>query len=256
MNHGFVEKGRIFRHELVGPSIWRMVIELPRTAALARPGQFIHVKVNDPSRILRRPISIAGADKSKGQIEIIYRVVGEGTRLMSMMKEGDVIDSLGPLGSAFTIGDGEILGVGGGVGIAPILFTARRAKPGQMTVVIGGRNKDEVFWKDLFPKNLKKLIVTTDDGSYGIKGFTVGVIPEVYKTQSIERTIVCGPAIMMRKTAELAEAAGVDCEVSLERRMGCGTGTCMACVCDRRDGKGHYKVCADGPVFNSKEVVL
>jgi dihydroorotate dehydrogenase electron transfer subunit len=253
---GMVEKGRIRVHEQVGPEIWRMLIELPRTASMARPGQFIHVKIPDASRLLRRPISISGTDPGKGLVEIIYRVVGGGTRIMSEMKIGDTIDSLGPLGSSFSPVDGEILGVGGGVGIAPILFMARRAKPGQMTVIIGGRNRDEVFWKDLFPDTLKKLIVTTDDGSYGIKGFTVSAIPDVFKKQDIKRTIVCGPAIMMRKTAELSEAAGIDCEVSMERRMGCGTGTCMACVCDRRDGNGHYKVCLDGPVFNSKEVIL
>ena len=138
---GYLEKGAIRRHELVGPDIWRMEIELPRTAGEAVPGQFINIRVPDGLHILRRPISIAGTYPGRGITEIFYRVVGRGTEILSHLKVGDVIDCLGPLGRGFTIPDGHIVGVGGGVGIAPILFTARRTKPGQMTVAIGGRNK-------------------------------------------------------------------------------------------------------------------
>ena len=253
---GFIEKGVIRRHELVGPSIWRMDIELPRTAREALPGQFINIKIPDSSKLLRRPISIAGTDPGRGVTEIFYRVVGEGTKLLSHLRAGDVVDSLGPLGNAFTFTEGHMVGVGGGVGIAPMLFAARRAKPGQMTIAIGGRNQEEVFWKDFFPSALRQLIVTTDDGSYGIKGFSIAVLPDIFAKGDVEEVITCGPGIMMRKVAELAEAAGIRCEASLERRMGCGTGGCLACVADKRDGSGHYKVCADGPVFDTKEVVL
>ena len=253
---GYVEKGTIMLHEQVGPSIWRMQLELPLTARDAKPGQFIHIKVNDPRYILRRPISIAGTEPGKGLVEIIYRIVGKGTEAMSHLKEGDVVDCLGPLGTAFDMEKDHIVGIGGGVGIAPILFMARKAKPGQMTVVIGGRNKEEVFWKDFFPKNVKQLIVTTDDGSYGIKGFSVSVLPDLFKNGNVDEACVCGPGIMMRITAQMAKEAGVACEVSMERRMGCGIGTCLGCVCDRADGKGHYKVCVDGPVFKAEEVVL
>lgn len=252
---GYIEKGAIRRHELVGPSIWRMEIELPRTAREAQPGQFIDVKINDASRLLRRPISIAGTIPGRGLVEIIYRVVGAGTEALARMRVGETVDCLGPLGNHFTIPEGHFVGVGGGVGIAPMLFAARRAKPGTMTVAIGGRNKEEVFWKDFFPKTLRELIVTTDDGSYGVKGFTVAVLPEVFAKGDVEEVITCGPGIMMKKVAELAEAAGIRCEVSLERRMGCGTGGCLACVADKKEG-GHYKVCKDGPVFDTKEVVL
>ena len=228
---GYVEKGRILTHELVGPSIWRMRLELPLIAKDAKPGQFIHVKVNDPTCILRRPISIAGTEPGKGILEIIYRIVGKGTEAMSHLKAGDVVDCLGPLGTAFDMDKNHIVG-------------------------IGGRNKEEVFWKDLFPKTLKELIVTTDDGSYGIKGFSVSVLPELFKNGNVDEACVCGPGIMMRITAQMAKEANVPCEVSMERRMGCGIGTCLGCVCDRADGKGHYKVCVDGPVFKAEEVVL
>lgn len=252
---GYIERGPIRRHELVGPGIWRMEIELPRTSRDAKPGQFINISVNDSSRLLRRPISIAGTDPGRGITEIFYRVVGGGTEILSRMRTGDVVDSLGPLGTSFTMPAGMVAGVGGGVGIAPVLFMARRTAPGQMIALIGGRNREEVFWKDFFPRTLKELVVTTDDGSYGIKGFSIAVLPEIFKRERIEEVITCGPGIMMRKTAELSEAAGIRCEASLERRMGCGTGGCLACVCDRRAG-GHYKVCKDGPVFDTKEVIL
>lgn len=108
---------------------------------------------------------------------------------------------------------GHIVGVGGGVGIAPILFMARCAKRGQMTVVIGGRNKEEVFWKDLFPKTLKQLIVTTDDGSYGIKGFSVSVLPELFAEERVDEACICGPGIMMKTAAQMAADAGIYCEV-------------------------------------------
>ena len=214
------------------------------------------MKVNDPRYILRRPISIAGTNPGKGRVEIIYRIVGKGTDAMSHLKVGDTIDCLGPLGTSFSMDKDHIVGIGGGVGIAPILFMSRVAEPKQMTIVIGGRNKEEVFWKDLFPKTVRQMIVTTDDGSYGIKGFSVSVLPELFGRGDVDEACVCGPGIMMKTAAQMAKDAGVYCEVSMERRMGCGIGTCLGCVCDRKDGKGHYKVCADGPVFNAEEVVL
>ncbi|MDY6084724.1 MAG: dihydroorotate dehydrogenase electron transfer subunit [Dialister sp.] len=253
---GVLEKGVIQRHEQVGPDIWQMVIQLPRTAGLARPGQFVHIRTNDESMILRRPISIAGTDKENGTVGILYRVVGSGTKRLSQAIKGDVIDSLGPLGTSFSMEGTHIVGIGGGVGIAPILFMAREARPGQMTVVIGGRNEKEVFWKDLFPRTLKKILVTTDDGSFGVRGFSVSVLPELFKQETVDRLCACGPAVMMRTAVQMAGDAGVPAEVSLERRMACGVGTCLGCVCDRADGKGHLKVCRDGPVFDASEVIL
>ena len=122
---GYVEKGIIWLHKKIAKDIWQMQIELPLTAREAKPGQFIHMKVNDPRYLLRRPISIAGTDPEKGLVEIIYRIVGKGTEAMSHLKEGDVVDSLGPLGTSFSMDKDHIVGIGGGIGIAPILFMAR-----------------------------------------------------------------------------------------------------------------------------------
>lgn len=249
------EKGVICSNEKIGPDIFCMRIKLPKTAKSARAGQFVHVKIHDASKILRRPISISGADSQSGLVEIIYRVVGGGTENMSKMKRGEIIDSIGPLGKPFELPTDNSVAVGGGVGIAPILFLSRQSEENLLTVVIGGRNKKEVFWKDLFPKKINKIIVTTDDGSYGIKGYSVAVLPEILQKSDIKKMYVCGPLPMMKKAVEIAEKVKISCEISLERRMGCGTGTCLACVCDKTDG-GHAKVCFDGPVFKSSEVIL
>lgn len=251
---GYVEQGPVLLNELVGPDIWRMIAELPKTAQEVRPGQFVHVKPKPTTLMLRRPLSVSDADPGAGTIELIYRVVGTGTVAMAAMKKGDILDSLGPLGTYFSMKEGKIIGVGGGVGIAPILFLARRVKGGRMTAVIGGRNREEIFWKDLFPRDTR-VIITTDDGSFGIKGFAVSVLPGLLQEPGIGETAVCGPEILMKKTAEIAARAGIYCEVSMERRMGCGTGGCLACVCGRAGG-GHYKVCLDGPVFDASEVIL
>ncbi len=245
----FIEKGILRRHDLVGPAVWRMQMELPRIAKAAAPGQFIHIKIGDASHLLRRPISIAGTDSGRGLLTIYYRVVGVGTEWLSTLHVGDVVDCAGPLGRAFSETNGHTIAVGGGVGIAPMLFAAQKAPEKQMTVVIGGRDE-----KDAFPSTLRELIVMTDDGSFGQKGFTTDALPKLLETGDVKKVITCGPAIMMRKVAQLAEAVNIPCEVSLERRMGCGTGGCLACVADKADGSGHVKVCKDGPVFDSREV--
>ena len=251
---GYVEKGVIRLHEKVGHDIWRMQIELPQTAKSALPGQFIHIKINDPSKLLRRPISIAGIEPGKGLVEIIYRIVGNGTEAMAHMKIGDIVDSLGPLGTSFSMDKGHIVGVGGGVGIAPILFMARCAKRGQMTVVIGGRNKEEVFWKDLFPKTLKQLIVTTDDGSYERKGMVTEVIKDLVNNQGkkYDVCVAIGPMIMMKFVCLLTKELEIPTVVSLNPIMVDGTGMCGACRVTV-DGKVKF-ACVDGPEFDGHAV--
>lgn len=238
---GFVEKGIIRVHNHVGPDIWLMQIELPRIAKEAKPGQFVHVKVNDPRYILRRPISIAGTDAGRGIVEIIYRIVGKGTEAMSHLKVGDTLDCLGPLGTSFDMNKDHIVGIGGGVGIAPILFMARASREGQMTVVIGGRNKEEVFWKDLFPKKIRQIIVTTDDGSYGIKGFSVSVLPKLFAEEKVDEACVCGPGIMMRTAAEMAKEAGVFCEVPWKDAWAAASAPALAAYATGKTAKATTK---------------
>ncbi len=252
---GIVETGRVTVQREVGPQMWQMQLTLPQIAATIRPGQFIHLRRGsgqDP--LLRRPFSPSRVDPVTGTVELIYRVVGRGTEDMTYWQAGTAVDVLGPLGSTFTLG-GRILMVGGGVGIAPLMYAAQNCAPDTVTALIGGRSREEMFWADLFPDTVTDIRIATDDGSVGHHGYVPELVPALLEGGEYTRVLTCGPPVMMRAVAALAEAAGIPCDVSLERRMGCGTGGCLACVCDRRRG-GHAKVCVDGPVFDSREVRL
>jgi len=247
-----IEVGKIQSNELIGPAIYRMAVFSPEIAKNSRVGQFVHVRVaNSTAPLLRRPLSLAGADAKNGNIILIYRVVGIGTDLMAKMKTGDSIDCLGPLGTSFTPVKGKALLVGGGVGIAPLLYLAEVLGPERVTAVIGGRNEEELFWKDLF--GTATVICTSDDGSIGQKGFVIDALPALLKKIQYDCIYTCGPNRMMEKVAALAEEYGVRCEVSLESYMACGTGGCLGCAVAGRGGK-RYKVCHDGPVFPAEEV--
>lgn len=308
---GYVEMARVLRNEQIGADVWIMDLYAPKQAAEAEVGQFCNVRVTGGTApLLRRPISYAGFDKIEGTITLLYRVVGTGTDMMTRLKEGDTLDCLGPLGSRFEMTDNMLL-VGGGVGIAPMLCIASKLneiedttrytneedetviKPvaaKKATVVLGFRNESETFWADLFKAYDVPVYVTTDDGSVGTKGFPTAIMPELIQSErsEVERqltpflhgeaensetiadsvdsaesekvvnigftsVLTCGPTPMMKGVAQVATEFNVPCQVSLEERMGCGTGGCLGCGCNGRGGK-RYKVCKDGPVFAAEEV--
>lgn len=251
---GFVEEGLILKNEQIGADVWLMVVKASKQAAAAQIGAFANVKVhNYVAPLLRRPISYAGFDPEKGTVDFLYRVVGEGTRIMTLLKEGDLIDTLGPLGQPFHDTDNMLL-VGGGVGIAPMLCIASKLKEGQKaTVILGFRDKSEMFWADLFKPYPVDVHITTDDGSAGTKGYPTAIMEELMKKEAFTGVYTCGPTPMMKGVAEVAKKLGVPCEVSLEEHMGCGTGGCLGCGCDGKDNK-RYKICTDGPVFPAEEV--
>jgi hypothetical protein len=180
-------------------------------------------------------------------------VVGKGTEIMTQLREGDTLDCLGPLGQAFTTADRMLL-VGGGVGIAPMLCIADRLQPGQEAhVILGFRNASESFWADLFKDSPVTVHITTDDGSLGTKGYPTSVMETLMKEEQFDAVLTCGPTPMMKGVAAVAQQMGVPCQVSLEERMGCGTGGCVGCACQGKSGT-RYKVCKDGPVFPAEEV--
>ena len=242
----------IVTNESIAPSVYRMVMDAPDIAAQAVPGTFVHLGLLDgSSHILRRPISLAGADTDKGTITIVYRVVGAGTAVMASLKAGDDISCLGPLGNGFTLDDRPVILVGGGVGVAPLLFMASRRKRENTTVIIGGKTAAELFWTKLFDGC--HIITTTDDGSAGHHGYAPDVLADAVQESGAALVCTCGPTVMVKRVAAIAAECGVACEVSLEAYMGCGTGGCLGCVIDGRGGK-RYKVCHDGPVFPAEEV--
>ena len=203
--------------------------------------------------LLRRPISIAGADAVEGTLTLICRVVGHGTEFLSSVTTGDILDILGPLGHGFDLDGKRLLLVGGGIGLAPLLFAAARCCPKPVEVLAGGRTCDEMFWADLFRNTCEKVHVATDDGSLGICGTCADALPGVLKKGRFDRVLTCGPRPMMQRVASEAAKLGIRTQVSLEEHMACGLGACRACTCAATDG-GLRQVCKDGPVFWSEEV--
>lgn len=223
---------------------------LPRMTA----GQFVQVAVPDaPHTFLRRPISINFVDPGEGTLALLVRRTGEGTARLCDMKAGERLNIVGPLGRGFTIPEsqsGRILLVGGGVGIAPLVFTGRVMKAAGLSpeYVIGARSEADLLELDLL-RAIGPVHVTTDDGSAGEHGL-VTQHSSWRNGGAIERVLCCGPAPMMKAVARLAAEIGAECEVSLENMMACGVGACLCCV--EKTTKGNVCVCTEGPVFNTR----
>ncbi len=254
-----VENGKIIYNKPLSDDVNALCLAVPQVVALAQPGQFVMIKNEQGSTYLRRPFGVADVNKETGQLVLIYRKAGKGTQELSQLDSGAVISVEGPLGKGFSFkNEGRTLLIGGGVGIAPIIYTARHLGA-EMTgpkpvILLGVRNHKELFWSDFVEEFSEKLVYTTDDGSYGRKGFAIDAVPDILnKYPDIRHIKVCGPTIMMKGIAELAIKQGIECEVSLEKRMACGIGVCLGCTFAGKSGK-RWKVCADGPVFDAVEV--
>ncbi|HMM20951.1 MAG TPA: dihydroorotate dehydrogenase electron transfer subunit [Selenomonadales bacterium] len=238
----------------IGPLVKLLTLEAPEIAKNARPGQFVHLRVNDgPAPLLRRPLSLAGADAGQGTLTLIYRIVGQGTALLARLKTGDRVDCMGPLGAGFDLDCERPLLVGGGMGLAPLLYLAGALCPRPVAVLMGGRSQEELFWQGLFAEACRHIHITTDDGSLGRRGVTLDLLPELLAGGEFDRVAACGPRLMLEGAGRLAARHKIACQVSLEDYMACGVGACLSCTCAGADGR-RRKVCADGPVFWAGEV--
>ncbi len=229
-----------------------ITVKAPAIASQAEAGQFVNVEVSGQvAPLLRRPFGIAMIDEAKECFTMIYRVLGEGTQILAQAKPGDVLSIVGPLGHGFDLAAKRPLLVGGGLGLAPILALAGSFQ-GKADVLIGCRNCQEIFWGDFYQDKVQEIFYTTDDGSHGTKGNVNALLPELLASGKYDCVYVCGPEVMMKAVAKVAEAAKVPCQVSLEKYMACGLGACLSCSC----GGVHkrMKVCTDGPVFWAQEV--
>ena len=243
-----MEMATIVENTAIIPEVWKMVFQAPKTAKEAKAGQFVNVHRDGGQTFLRRPFGIVDADAETGAVTIIYRLVGTGTQEMAAMKVGEVISAEGPLGEGvFTTAPGKALLVGGGVGLATLIFLAKKLDT--PVVLVAGKTAAETFWTKFFEPYAEKIYVTTDDGSLGIKGFAVHALPTIFAENPIDRVSVCGPTVMMQTIAEASDAAGVACEVSMEKRMACGNGECLGSTLESRLTRKRYKVCADGPEY-------
>lgn len=228
-----------------------LVLHAPELPEI-KVGQFVNVKVeNSPSTFLRRPISIHDVEPEKGLLYLLIKKNGKGTVQLSMLREGDKLNIILPLGNSFSIpSNGRCLLVGGGVGIAPLLYLSKqlKAKGLSSVVLIGARNKNHVILQEEYGK-YAEVYYTTEDGSYGEKGFPT---QHSILSEHFDHIYCCGPEPMMRAVARYAYSNKIDCEVSLENMMACGIGACLCCVNETQEG--HKCVCVDGPIFNINDL--
>ncbi len=242
----------------IAEQIYSLWLHADDIAKEARPGQFVSVYCRDESRLLPRPISICEVDKESGRLRLVYRTAGAGTREFSGYGPGDVLELVGPLGNGFPLDKGykKVLLVGGGIGVPPMVELAKWL-PGEKMVVSGYRNGD-LFLKEELSRNAA-LYIATEDGSAGTKGNVLDAIRE--NRLEADAIFACGPGPMLRALKAYAEEQGIDCYLSLEERMACGIGACLACVCTSKDVDAHTnvknkRICKDGPVFAAGEIEI
>ena len=251
----YIEEAKVIGQWVLNANTRQIDLIAPRIAAEAVPGQFVNVQVsNRTAPLLRRPLGVAGVDKKQGVVRLIYRIIGEATRILADVCSGDVISVVGPLGHGFDRSAKHPLLVGGGTGLAPLLYLAESMvdegiKP---DVLMGGRTADDLFWKDIYVDLVERMGLTTDDGSLGTPGTVMAELPLMLRRLHYDCVYVCGPVPMMKAVSAAVLEKGIKCQVSLEKYMGCGLGACLSCSCQ---GVGkRLKVCKDGPVFWAEEV--
>ncbi|MBV5316877.1 MAG: dihydroorotate dehydrogenase electron transfer subunit [Desulfobulbaceae bacterium] len=244
--------------ERLADALYRLTLHAPCIAAAAKPGQFIMAACGhslDP--LLRRPFSIHQAATS-GTIQLLFKVIGRGTNLLSELRPGQSLSLLGPLGHGFQLPpSGPLCLIGGGIGIAPLFFLATKwlqqpRPPESCVVLLGSRTAEEIRQLATDFSELGCLVGTaTDDGSLGHHGLVSDLLPPFLS--DLKQVCTCGPTAMMAAIAGLCRDTAVPCETSLESHMACGLGACLGCAIPGADG--HYKhVCKHGPVFNAEEV--
>ena len=255
MSRKFEEMVTVVSQKEIGTGIFDLVIKTESIAKEAKAGQFVSVYSNDGSRLLPRPISLCGIDKEAGTLRLVYRVAGKGTDEFSKLVPGDKVKVLGPLGNGFPILDKKAFLIGGGIGIPPMLQLAKELNC-QKTAVLGYRA--ELFLLEDFEK-VCDTYVATEDGSAGTKGNVLDAI----RQNALEAEVIyaCGPTPMLRALKAFAEEQDMICYVSMEERMACGIGACLACVCKSKEKDEHTnvnnkRICKDGPVFLSTEVEI
>ena len=251
-----VKEVRITNTELVTDGVYSMWIQDEEIVQNAKPGQFVSLYCKEGSQLLPRPISICEIDKANSTLRLVYRVVGKGTEEFSGLKAGDTIRVMGPLGNGFTLEGKKAILIGGGIGIPPMLQLAK-SLDAEVQVVLGYRDND-LFLKEEFEPYATGY-VSTEDGSVGTKGNVIDAI----KANGLEGDVImaCGPMPMLRGIKAYAQEKGIKTQISLEEKMACGIGACLACVCKSKEKDHHTnvdnkRICKDGPVFYAEEIEI
>ncbi|MBM7624280.1 dihydroorotate dehydrogenase electron transfer subunit [Sporohalobacter salinus] len=258
-------EGEILANKQLNESDYRLVLSLPELVDEIKSGQFLHVKCGpglDP--LLRRPISVHQYNQDRGEIVLLYRVFGKGTKQLAKREAGKKLDVMGPLGNGFDLTELEnkILVVGGGIGFAPLMALVEKLVElnKEVMVLLGARRKEQLLCTDKLEKLSVGLKVATNDGSAGQKGYVTRLVEQELDKDKYEQVFACGPTPMLKAMQSLVNTKDIEIQVSLEERMGCGTGACLSCVCkvkvENDEGFEYRKACTDGPVFEASEVIL
>lgn len=238
--------------KFLNSSFFKLKLKSKKTLPEINPGQFVEVQVNSDSKVLlRRPISINDVDSQTNEISLIIQTVGQGTKELAKINEGEEINLVYPLGNGFNIEGENPLLVGGGVGIAPLLYLAKNfhAKGIKPKVLLGFRSQEQLIDLKEYEK-YADVYISTQDGSVGSKGLVTE--NEIF-TQSYDTIYTCGPTPMMKAISDYSLKNNIKCYASLENKMACGIGACLCCV--QNTTEGHKCTCTEGPVFNVKDII-
>jgi len=259
------EKCKVLTHEEVAPGYRQLTLAAPQIVASAQPGQFVHLRVPGlETSALRRPFSIYNAED--GKLELLYKTIGRGTAAMNALKPGDEVTVLGPLGHGFPLKcTGAALLVGGGFGVAPLYFLARKLLaagegcPSDIALFVGGRTATDLLALDRFRQLGVKVFVATNDGSEGVKGLVTEPLDDFLielkngNPNAKFELFACGPDPMLKAVALRATGTGNKGWISMDRHMVCGVGACYACI--QKTVRGNSRCCIEGPVFSAEDLV-
>ncbi|AXI09020.1 dihydroorotate dehydrogenase electron transfer subunit [Oceanobacillus sp. 143] len=247
------EKLTIIATKQIAKATFEMKLENIHISENAVPGQFLHILME--GHTLGRPISIADIDKQNHIVTILFKVVGSGTKRLAEYRVGQQIDALGPSGNGFPSEQNEkktVLLIGGGIGVPPMYYLGKQLAEQNVNVIaiLGFQTAENVFYEEKFNQVAETYIVT-DDGSYGEEGFVTDLLDQV---GNFDCYYTCGPLPMIKAITD--KLIGKRGYISLEERMGCGVGACLACMIPANNQSGYKKICSDGPVFSAEEVII
>ncbi|MFO8047690.1 MAG: dihydroorotate dehydrogenase electron transfer subunit [Desulfosudaceae bacterium] len=249
----------------VAPDCRQLILDSPGLAGPAAPGQFVMVRLSGgEAPFLPRPFSIHRVSPDRSSLEILYKVVGPGTRAMATLAAGDTLNLVGPLGRGFVIPDevGQVTLAAGGMGVAPLVFLAETlANSGRdlagCRIFMGGCGDGDILCRDRLAALDLSPEITTEDGSCGRAGLVTAPLEEHLIKTPPDLVCACGPLPMLAAVADLTSRLGIECQVSVETMMACGIGACLGCAVRPSGDKDHYlHACRDGPVFDTREIDL
>lgn len=259
-------KAKLVKKVQLKDDIYQFGVSAKEIVENAKPGNFIEIRVSDSIEpLLRRPISIYNMKKEQGLLEFIFQVKGKGTKILATKQIGEEIEIMGPLGyGTFDVKDyAKVAIIGGGIGTFPLYELAKELKQNTTSKVdmyLGFRNKDYVILEEEFKQVSDKLILTTDDGSYGISGFAINELKKEIEVQKPDIIFACGPLPMLKAVQALAIQKEIPCQISLEEKMACGLGVCLGCAIKTarspKEAPEYWHVCKAGPVFNAIDVEI